>query len=58
MFQTIKAKFILLSTIVIVLSIGIPVTFLLVQVDKNFNERSEVMIETAIDLLIDGLIIQ
>ena len=55
MFQTIKAKFILLSLFVIVLSVGIPIGFLLNQVSENFNERSEVMIETAIDLLIDGL---
>ena len=55
MFQTIKAKFILLSLLVIVLSVGIPFGFLLNQVSENFNERSEVMIETAIDLLIDGL---
>lgn len=55
MFQTIKAKFILLSLFVIILSVGIPFGFLLNQVSENFNERSEVMIETAIDLLIDGL---
>ena len=55
MFQTIKSKFILLSLFVIVLSVGIPIGYLLNQVSENFNERSEVMIETAIDLLIDGL---
>lgn len=55
MFKTIKSKFILLSLILIVLSVGFPLVFLLNQVSKNFNERSEVMIETALDLLIDGL---
>ncbi len=55
MFKTIKAKFILLSLVLIVLSVGLPLVFLLNQVNKNFNERSELMIETTIDLLIDGL---
>ncbi len=55
MFQTIKAKFILLSLVVILLSVGIPIGYLLNQVSENFNERSEVMVESAIDLLIDGL---
>ena len=55
MFQTIKTRFIALLLIVIILSIGLPIAFLLNQVSKNFNERSEVMIETTIDLLIDGL---
>ncbi len=55
MFKTIKSKFIVLSLIVIILSIGIPVGFLLNQVSKNFHERSILMIEAAIDLMIDGL---
>ncbi len=55
MFKTIKSKFIILSLIVIILSIGIPVGFLLSQVRQNFENRSILMVESAIDLLIDGL---
>jgi signal transduction histidine kinase len=55
MFRTIKSKFITLSLIVIILSIGIPFGFLLIQVSQNFHDRSVLMIETNIDLLTDGL---
>lgn len=55
MFRTIKSKFIILSLIVIILSIGIPVGFLLSQVRQNFENRSILMVESVIDLLIDGL---
>lgn len=55
MFNTIKSKFILLSLIVIILSIGIPVGYLLDQVGRNFENRSIQMVEATIDLLIDGL---
>ncbi len=55
MFKTIKSKFIILSLIVIILSIGIPVGFLIIQVRQNFENRSVLMVESAIDLLIDGL---
>lgn len=55
MFKTIKIKFLILSLAIIILSIGIPVAFLLNQVGKNFHERSVQMIDAAIDLMIDGL---
>ena len=55
MLKTIKSKFIVLSLVVIILSIGIPIVFLLNQVERNFHERSVLMIEAAIDLMIDGL---
>ncbi|MCB0747257.1 MAG: hypothetical protein KDC90_07315, partial [Ignavibacteriae bacterium] len=55
MFKTIKSKFIALSVIVIILSIGIPVGFLLNQLSENFKDRSEIMVESAIDLMIYGL---
>jgi len=55
MFNTIKSKFIIFSLILIILSIGIPVGFLLEQVNRNFHERSVIMIEAAIDLMINGL---
>jgi len=55
MFRTVKSKFIALSLIMIVLSVGIPMAFLLNQVSQNFHERSVLMIEAAIDLMIDGL---
>ncbi|MBK8943957.1 MAG: HAMP domain-containing protein [Ignavibacteriae bacterium] len=55
MFRTIKSKFIILSIIIIVLSIGIPVGFLLNQFSKNFHDRSVIMVGAAIDLMIFGL---
>jgi signal transduction histidine kinase len=55
MFNTIKSKFIILSLVVIILSIGIPVGFLIDQISRNFHDRSVLMIEATIDLLIDGL---
>lgn len=55
MFNTIKSKFILLSLVVIILSIGIPVGYLVNQISRNFQNRSVQMVETTIDLLIDGL---
>lgn len=55
MFKSIKSKFILLSIIIIILSIGIPVGFLLNQFNKNFHDRSVIMVGAAIDLMIFGL---
>ncbi|MCB9257867.1 MAG: HAMP domain-containing histidine kinase [Ignavibacteriales bacterium] len=55
MFKTIKSKFIVLSIILIIFSVGIPVWFLLSQVEKNFQDRSILMVETVIDLMIEGL---
>lgn len=55
MFKTIKIKFLVLSLAIIILSIGIPVGFLLNQVSKNFHERSVLMVDAALDLMIDGL---
>ena len=55
MLKTIKSKFIVLSVVVIILSIGIPIWFLLDQVSRNFQDRSVIMIEATIDLMIDGL---
>lgn len=55
MFPTIKTKFIALSIIIIILSIGIPVGFLLNQFSKNFHDRSVIMVGAAIDLMIFGL---
>ncbi|MFZ1290291.1 MAG: HAMP domain-containing sensor histidine kinase [Melioribacteraceae bacterium] len=55
MFRSIKSKFIALSIIIIILSIGIPVGFLLNQFSKNFHDRSVIMVGAAIDLMIFGL---
>jgi len=55
MFKTIKSKFITLSIILIIFSIGIPVVFLINQFSKNFQERSLQMVEATIDMLYYGL---
>ena len=55
MFKSIKSKFIALSLGVIIISIGVPVWILLEQVSQNFHDRSALMIEATIDLMIDGL---
>ena len=55
MLKTIKSKFIALSLGVIIISIGVPVWILLEQVSQNFHDRSVLMIEATIDLMIEGL---
>lgn len=55
MFSSIKSKFIALTIGVIILSVGIPVSVLLYQVSQNIHDRSVLMIEATIDLMIDGL---
>jgi signal transduction histidine kinase len=55
MFKTIKSKFIALTILLIVLSVGIPVWFLVNQLTKNFHDRSVIMVGSTIDLMINGL---
>jgi signal transduction histidine kinase len=51
MINSVKTKFILFSTLFIVLSVGIPTYFLIRQLDANFNERSLLMLNTTLDIL-------
>ncbi|MFH1195990.1 MAG: HAMP domain-containing sensor histidine kinase [bacterium] len=55
MFKTIKSKFIATLIIFIVIVVGVPIYFLIQQFKENFNQRSEVMLETTIDMLDYGL---
>jgi len=51
MFKTIKSKFIISSLIFIMISVGAPATFLILQFRENFKERSIMMLETSLDVL-------
>lgn len=51
MLRTIKSRFIFFSLLLIILSTGIPIYILLQQFDKNFNERSVVLMDTTLELL-------
>ena len=55
MIHTVRGKFILFSTLFITLSVGIPLFFLVNQIDKNFEQRSKVMLMTTLDMLHYGL---
>ena len=55
MFKTIKSKFITITLILIVFSVGIPVLFLMNQFRENFDQRSEIMIKSAWDVVIHGI---
>lgn len=51
MFKSIKSKFIVITILFIVLSIGIPTFFLIWQFQANFSERSEILVETTIGVI-------
>jgi hypothetical protein len=55
MFKTIKSKFIILSILFITLSVGIPLHFLVNQFKQNFEQRSELLLSTTLDMLYYGL---
>ena len=55
MFKTIKSKFVTVTVLFILLSVGIPTTFLIYQFRENFRERSYIMIGTTIDVVISGI---
>ena len=55
MFKTIKSKFITITLILITFSVGIPFLFLMNQFKKNFDQRSEIMIKSAFDLVIHNV---
>ena len=54
--QTIKAKFIIVTTLFIILVVGIPFYFLLEQFKFNFQQRSEVMLEATEEVVYDGIV--
>ena len=59
--KSIKTKIIFFTLILIILSLVIPVYFLITQFRDNFNQRSVIMLETTLDLLnfsIDNAMLQ
>ncbi len=56
MFNTIKAKFILVILTIIILGVGIPNFFLLQQFRSNFAERSIILLETSLNVARNGLV--
>jgi two-component system, NtrC family, sensor kinase len=55
MFKTVKSKFIGITLILIIISVGIPFLFLIDQFKQNFDQRSEIMIKSSLDVVIRGI---
>ena len=55
MFKTINSKFIVFTIIFILLSVGTPTVFLLMQFRENFKQRSVVMLDATLDIFYTGL---
>lgn len=55
MFKTIKSKFILAALLFIVISVGIPAIFLILQFHGNFKERSLMMVETQLNVITSSI---
>ncbi|HID40391.1 MAG TPA: hypothetical protein EYP36_12870 [Calditrichaeota bacterium] len=53
--RTIKAKFIIVTTLFIILTVGVPFYFLLQQFKVNFQQRSETMLRTTLDVVYEGI---
>jgi signal transduction histidine kinase len=51
MLKTINSKFIVLTIIFILLSVGIPTAFLIIQFRANFEQRSIIMLESTLDVI-------
>jgi signal transduction histidine kinase len=51
MLKTIHSKFVVITVIFILLVVGIPTTFLMLQWRQNFNQRSEVMLNATMDVV-------
>jgi len=51
MFTTIHAKFVVATVIFVLLSVGIPTTFLVLQLRENFDQRSKIMLESTLDVV-------
>jgi len=56
LFKTLKTKFIFVTIIFIMLSVGIPTFFLLIQFKKNFQQRSESMLKTTLAIVNNGIL--
>jgi len=55
MFKTIKSKFIVFAILFIVISVGIPMHFLVRQFKHNFEQRSQLLLGSTLDMLMFGL---
>jgi len=55
MFKTINSKFIVFTIIFILLSVGIPTVFLLLQFRENFKQRSVMLLNATLDIFYSGL---
>lgn len=52
MFNSIKSKFIVSAIVIIILAVGGPMSFFVYQFNKNFEERSVMMLETTINVVL------
>jgi signal transduction histidine kinase len=55
MFKTINSKFIVFTIIFILLSLGTPTVFLLIQFRENFKQRSVMLLDVTLDIFYTGL---
>ncbi|MCK5457110.1 MAG: hypothetical protein KAI45_08280, partial [Melioribacteraceae bacterium] len=55
MLKTIKSKFVFFSILLIMLSVGIPNYFLIRQFQTNFKERSELYLNSVVDMILYNL---
>lgn len=55
MFKTLKSKFISITLLLIILSVGIPSIFLLDQFKQNFDQRSTLMIKSTLDIVVSAI---
>jgi len=55
MLQTIKSKFALFVIVFIIISVGVPISFLIRQFGENFNQRAIVLLGTTLDMMTSGL---
>jgi signal transduction histidine kinase len=55
MLKTLKSKFIFFTTVFILITIGFPTLFLLMQLRENFKQRSSMMLATTLEVVDSGL---
>lgn len=55
MLKSIKSKFIVFAVLFITLSVGIPMHFLVQQFKQNFEQRSKLLLESTLDMLMFSL---
>jgi len=55
MFNSIKSRFIFFTVLLVLLSVGFPTYFLLMQFQKNFQQRSQAMLETTLSVVKNSL---